>query len=444
MSRAAPAFPDGLAFARPPAPPLERVTARLAPSYERGILTNGPLVRELEERVADRLGVCHVVAVANCTSGLILALHALAPTGPVVLPSFTFSASAHAVAWNGLIPRFAECDADSFQLDPDDAAKCLDGAGALMATHMFGAPCRPDDLRLLAATEGVPLLFDAAHALGSTHRGRAIGGFGDAEVFSLSPTKPVVAGEGGLVATNRDDVAASVRIGRDYANPGDYNTQFVGLNARMSELHAAVALESLAELDDHLVTRNELAARYCEQLRHISGVRVQRVDDGDTTTWKDFTIAIDPEMFGCSRDVLVVALRDDGIDTRCYFDPPVHRQRSHAARADRALPVTERTSSSVLSLPLYRELSSVVVDRVVSVIADAHVHARADMHEHRAWSAAYTMPSARPARATTTRDRHRSKRATPPEPRVHREIDLRSVDELVNESNDKTVDEPRH
>jgi dTDP-4-amino-4,6-dideoxygalactose transaminase len=365
-----PAFPEGLRFARPPAPPLERVVARLAPSYERGVLTNGPLVHELEERTADRLACRHVVAVSSCTAGLMLALRAVEPTGPVVVPSFTFSASAHAIVWNGLAPRFAECDRDTFQLDLADAARRLGGAGALLAVHVFGAPCAPLATERVARDAGVPLVFDAAAAIGASSGGKPLGGFGDAEVFSLSPTKPVVAGEGGLVSTNRDDVAETVRIGRDYGNPGDYNTRFVGLNARMSELHAAVALESLESLDEHLATRAMLAARYRDGLSLLPGLRVQHLADEDLPTWKDLTIAVDAERFGLTRDELVDALRAEGIDTRRYFDPPVHRQRSHAASAPDPLPVTDTVASSVVSLPLYRELSPIDVDRIVSVVAE--------------------------------------------------------------------------
>ncbi len=151
-----PAFPDGLPFVRPPVPPLARVMERLAPSYDRGMLTNGPLVRELEAAAAERLGVRHVLAVSACTSGLMLAVRALVPEGRVVLPSMTFSASAHAVAWNGLQPRFAECEPDTFQMDLADAETLLDGAGALMATHIFGAPCRPVEVEQVAARAGIP------------------------------------------------------------------------------------------------------------------------------------------------------------------------------------------------------------------------------------------------------------------------------------------------
>jgi dTDP-4-amino-4,6-dideoxygalactose transaminase len=368
-----PRFPDGLPFARPPAPPLGGVVARLAPSYLQGALTNGPLVRELEAEVADRLGVRHVVAVASCTTGLMLAIRALASEGSVVLPSFTFSASAHALAWNGLRPVFCECDERSFQIELADAeARIDDDCAAVLATHVFGAPCDAEGVEALAARNGMAVVFDAAHGLGSMRGGRPIGTFGDAEVFSLSPTKPVTAGEGGLVATSRDDVAEAVRLGRDYGNPGDYDTRFVGLNARMSELHAAVALESLDDLDEHLEARHALALRYASALASVPGITVQRVPASDRPTWKDFTIAVHADVFGVSRDGLVAALRAEGVDTRCYFDPPVHRQRSHAGDVTRALPVTDEVAARVVSLPLYRDLGLHDVDRIASVLADVH------------------------------------------------------------------------
>jgi dTDP-4-amino-4,6-dideoxygalactose transaminase len=371
----APAFPEGLPFVRPSVPPLERVTARLRPSYDRGMLTNGPLVRELEAEAATRLGADHVVAVSSCTAGLMLALRALGLDGPVVLPSFTFSASAHAVAWNGLEPRFVDCDPTSFQVDPEAVASDVAGASAVLATHVFGAPCPAETLETIAATAGIPIVFDSAHAFGATRGERRVGTFGRAEIFSMSPTKVVVAGEGGLVATNDSDVATSVRMGRDYGNPGDYDTRFVGLNARLSELLAALALESLAGLDERLDRRRAIAARYCQALTAVPGVTAQRIDAGDSSTFKDFTIAIAEDEFGLDRHDLRRALDAEGIDTRCYFSPPVHRQQSYASLAPRVLPVTDSIAARVVSLPIYEALSDADIDRVAEVIRALNQHA---------------------------------------------------------------------
>jgi len=369
-----PAFADGLPFARPLTPALDAVVARLRPSYECGELTNGRLVRALEELAAERLGVAHVVAVSSCTAGLMLAIQALCPDGPVLLPSFTFSASGHAVAWNGHQPLFAECDPRSFQLDIADAEARLGDAVAILATHIFGAPCPATTIEKLGASLGLPTIFDAAHAFGSLHQGRPVGGFGDAEVFSLSPTKPVVAGEGGLVATRNPELAERLRIGRDYGNPGDYDTLFVGLNARMSEFHAATALESLALLDDQVRLRAALADRYSAGLADLPGITTQEIAPDDTSTYKDFSIIVDPDGFGLSRDGLVRALAAEGVDTRNYFDPPVHRQQAYAHLPTACLPITDEVSSRVTSLPMFARLDPDAVDRVVECIHAVHYH----------------------------------------------------------------------
>lgn len=373
-----PSFPEGVPIARPTRPPLEQVMDRFASSYQAGMLTNGRLVAELEERTADRLGVPYVIAVSSCTSGLMLALQALVDgrAGPVVMPSFTFSATGLAATWNNRGLRFVGSDPASFQIDPGSLVDALDGASALIATHVFGAPCRPAVVEQMARMADVPVLFDAAHAFGSTSLGEAVGGFGDAEVFSLTPTKILVAGEGGLVATRDPGLAERLRVGRNYGNDGSYNIAFPGLNARLSEFHAAMALESLEMLDANLRRRRQLAALYRRCLEAVPGVSVQSIPLSDESTFKDFTVAIDPDVFGIGRDRLVDVLAAEGVETRNYFDPPLHRQTAFAG-ADWAgdLSSVENASRSVLSLPVYPTLETSTIERIVEVIALAHENA---------------------------------------------------------------------
>jgi dTDP-4-amino-4,6-dideoxygalactose transaminase len=371
-----PAFPDGLPFFRPATPSLDRVTARVAPSYDRGVLTNGPLVRQFEAEAADRLGVPHVVAVASCTAGLMLVFQALTRPGTAaVMPSFTFAATAHAARWAGAVPRFAECDVATCQLDVADAADRLDGASLLVATHVFGSPCTPEAVEKLGQSAGLPVVFDAAHGFGATRDGRPLGTFGDAEVFSLSPTKPMTSGEGGLVAIRDDALAERVRLGVDYGNPGDYDTLFAGLNARMSELHAAIGLESLVDLDAHLAIRRELAARYAAALADVPGITPQVVDPRDASTYKDFTVVVDEAAFGLDRDAVAAGLEAEGVGTRPYFSPPVHRQQAYADLDTPELPVTDWVSGRVISLPLWRDMPPAAVDGVVAALAGLGAHA---------------------------------------------------------------------
>lgn len=371
-----PAFPAGLALVRPTLPDTAAIARRLQQVLDSGILTNGPTVRTLEEAVADYVGVDHVVAVSSCTAGIMLVLQACGVSGRVVLPSFTFSASAHAVHWAGGCPSFADIEPLTLTLDPRDAAGRLDGAEALFATHLYGTPCDIERLQEVARGASVPLLFDAAHALGSRRRGRPVGGFGTAEVFSLSPTKVTVAGEGGLIATNDGALAETCRYGRDYGNPGDYDCLFPGLNARMSELHATVALASLAGLDERVAQRSALARRMQDGLTSLATVGFPKVAAGDTSTYKDLTLLVDADRFGLSAAQLARALGSEGIDTRRYYHPPVHRQKAYVGLALPApLPVTDWAAERVLTLPLWSHMTNADLDGAVDAVARIGVHA---------------------------------------------------------------------
>ncbi|MDP9005341.1 MAG: DegT/DnrJ/EryC1/StrS family aminotransferase, partial [Actinomycetota bacterium] len=173
---------------------------------------------------------------------------------------------------------------------------------------------------------------------------------------------------------HRDDVAEAVRLGRDYGNPGDYDCRFPGINARMSELHAAMALESLGMLDEHLERRRVAAQRYRAGLESVEGISAQVVDDGDTSTYKDFTISVD-DGFGVSRDATRQALTAEGIDTRCYFDPPVHAQQAYAHLPPAELPVTDAAAGRVLSLPMFARLPLEAIDAVVEALASIRSYA---------------------------------------------------------------------
>lgn len=364
-----PAFPEGLALVRPSLPP-ETVIDDIRKILSGHVLTNGPYVRELEERAADYVGVRHCVAVSSCTSGLMLVLRVTDLTGEVVVPSFTFAATAHAVEWNGLRPVFADIDPETLLLSPK-AVRQVMGAhtSAILATHTYGTPCDTEGLSEVARGAGIRLFFDAAHAFGSQHQGKRVGGFGDAEVFSLSPTKVLVASEGGIIATNDEMLAERCRIGRDYGNPGDYDCRFVGLNARMSEVHAAIALGSLTNIDERIGRRNALAGLYREAFEAVPGLSFPVVPEGDRSTYKDFTMLVDPDGFGLDAPGLQRALAAEGIESRRYYSPPVHDMRAYQSVvvANGSLPVTDSAARRVLTLPMWTGMT----ERHVARVADA-------------------------------------------------------------------------
>lgn len=365
-----PLFADRLPLVRPSVPDTEALQGDLARILESGVLTDGRYVREFEDRCADHLGVNHCVAVASCTAGLMLLLRAADLSGDVVVPSFTFAATAHAVRWNGLRPVFADIDGSTLTLAPHAVAETVRvRTSAILATHTYGTPCEVEALQTVAGANGLRLFFDAAHAFGSRRAGVAVGGFGDAEVFSLSPTKVLTAGEGGLIATNDDVIAQRCRIGRDYGNPGDYDCRFVGLNARMSEIHAAFALRSLETLEDRIARRNEIARLYRSSLGTTPGVRFAEVSPRDRSTYKDFAILVDPEIFGSEATWLATALAAEGIETRRYFSPPVHAMRAYRGLPlGQPLPYTEVAAERVLCLPIWSDMTNDQVERVAQAI----------------------------------------------------------------------------
>jgi len=362
-----PLFQEKFRFIKPTLPSWTDVSNLYEHSYETQMITNSDLVGNLEDEVEERLSVKECVAVSSCTSGLMLVMKALGLKGEVIIPSFTFFATGHAALWNGLDPVLADCYSDSWTLDPIAAERSItERTSAIIAVHLYGNPANVDALSTLATKYGLKLIFDSAHAFGSKYRGAPIGQYGDAEVFSLSPTKLLVAGEGGLVTTNDASLAAAVRAGRNYGDTGAYDPAFVGLNARMSEFNAALALAGLPLVSRKVHKHNQIAQLYTSLVSDIRGITFQSVHPQDTCTYKDYSIHINSGLFGMSRDALASALAAENIETKRYFYPPLHRQRvfSNLDHADVRLETTENVTNGILSLPIYESLPDEAVRRI--------------------------------------------------------------------------------
>ena len=361
-----------LPIASPTLPSLDSLLPRLREIWDSGELTNGKTVAEFEALVGERMPGRSVVAVNSCTSGLMLALRTLDVQGEVILPSFTFTASAHAVVWAGCTPVFAECDADTHNVNIEDVErKITPRTGAILAVYVSGNPPQLDALEAIAKKHGIRLILDAAHAMGTTYQGRPAGTFGDAEVFSLSPTKTITTCEGGIVSLRDPEVGRRVKIGRNYANPGNYDCQFVGLNARMSELHALVGVESFKMLAQNVKERQRLVQVYRDALRGVKGVHFQEVLSGNTSSQKDLSLRIVAKEFGRTRDEVRAELTKNDIETRTYFAPPVHLQTAYKPWRNQyvgKLPVTEALAHEVLNPPLWVGLSQGDIERVAGVI----------------------------------------------------------------------------
>lgn len=398
-------------FVRPALPAFERVQGAYEEILRGGQLTKGRYVESLEHALAKRLGVRHCVAVSSCTVGLMLVYRALdlsagscrsrrsdaeacavasmeqlsrfgmvrsggrvEPVGEVIIPSFTFLAAPAAIVWNNLRPVFIDVEQPSTNVSLQAVAAAISPRTvAIAACHNFGNPCDVAALEALAAEHGLPLVIDAAHGFGASVHGRPVGKGGTAQVFSLSPTKLLVAGEGGIVATDCDCLAHFVRLGREYGNDGSYDALFPGVNGRMPELSAATALAGLEILDEVAASRRKIAAFYRDELSYLPGVGFVEQARGAESSHKDFSITIDAAKFGMSRDALRRVLADRGIETRTYYNPPCHRQTAfeHFYDRSRPLPMTELLSARSLALPIGAHVDETVAAEVCETIANA-------------------------------------------------------------------------
>jgi len=367
-----PLFSEKVRVATPKLPPTEELLDQIRALLEQSQLTNGETVRLFEEESARYLGVAECVAVSSCTSGLMLVEQLMGLSGEVIVPSFTFFATGHSLLWNGLEPVMIDCDPLTFNLDPQRVEDAVSSrTSAILGVHIFGCPGPVKELEEIAARRGLRLIFDGAHAFGSQISGAPIACWGDATVYSLTPTKPLVAGEGGLVATDDRDLAARLRQARNYGKGDDYDCPLLGLNARMTEIQAALARAGLPLVEDGVQRRNELAAIYEDRLGDVAGLRLQAVEPPLRSSRKDFAMVIDAAQFGHTRDQVESFLADDNIETRRYFDPPLHRQRLYQpyyASPNGSLPVTEKISSNVLCLPLHAGLDDYVVELIAGRI----------------------------------------------------------------------------
>lgn len=370
-----PMFAQRVPIVRPVLPSLADLDADLAAMLDSGMVTKGRHLAAFEEAVALALRVKHAVAVSSCTSGLMLAYRGLGLTGEVVVPSYTFMATVSSLVCAGLRPVFAEVEGGSTNLDPAAAEKAITNeTSAVVAVHNFGAPADIAGLEGVARRHGLRLVFDAAHGFGSQYQGSPVGAQGDAQVYSLSPTKLLVAAEGGIVATNNDDLAEYVRRGREYGMGDGYDSLFAGINARMSELHALLGLRGLAGLEEAVRCRQQTAALYREHLGGLPGIRFQEVRAGDRSSYKDFAIFVDAAEFGIDRDTLAAALARENIDSRKYYDPPVHEQTAYRQWGDRdeSFPITRSLSRQVLCLPIWSRMDAGVVERICQAIRRIH------------------------------------------------------------------------
>ncbi|HSC91326.1 MAG TPA: DegT/DnrJ/EryC1/StrS family aminotransferase [Gaiellaceae bacterium] len=360
---------------QPPAIGEEEIAA-VAATLRSGWLTTGPSAAELERRAAEYLQAEHVLALASGTAALHLALVALGvgPGDEVITTPITWPATANVIVHTGATPVFVDVQDDTLNLDPARAAEAVTGrTKAVLPVHLYGQPADLDPIWAL----GLPVVEDAAHAFESRYRGRKLGGLSDATCFSLYATKNVAAGEGGLLATNRAEVAEAVQDLRlmRRGHGSLYDLPVPGYKANLSDVLASIALVQLDKLERHAAIRRRQFELYDEAVAELEGITPVARDPRDTHAHHLYAVRIDPARAGATREAYMAALAEERISTSIHF-LPVHRLRWYAERFpdQPGLPVAERAGAELLSLPVSPAHAEEDILDVVAALR--RVHAR--------------------------------------------------------------------
>jgi dTDP-4-amino-4,6-dideoxygalactose transaminase len=363
-------IPIATPIARPHLPDCGQFMELVAELFESRKLSNfGKYSQLLEQRAATALGHPSPLCVANCDMGLTLAWRALGcHSGEVIVPSFTFCSTVNALSWNGLTPVFADIDPLTFCLNPEDVRRRITSRTVGIApVHTYGCPAPIAELEAIAMKFGLKTVYDAAHGLGASYRGQGLGAFGDASAFSLSGTKLVTGGEGGLVTFRDPGAAERFRLLRAYGFAGDYNCKEIGLNGKLSELNAALGWLSLDMLLESAEKRHEQVRQYKDELADSADIYFQHLLDNCAHGYKDFAILFrKPEQ----RADAEAALARRGVQTKRYFFP-AHRMAAYANRGTSDLSVTDHIYERVLCLPIYFDLQPDEIHSICRVILNA-------------------------------------------------------------------------
>ena len=371
-----PAFPEPVHVGRPNIGDRAALMQRFEDILDSRWLTNrGRQVQEFEKRLAERLGVKHCIAMCNATIALEIVTRALEMKGEVIVPSMTFIATAHALQWQEITPVFCDIDPDTHTLDVERVEEMITPrTTGIVGVHVWGRPCDIEGLTDIAKRNNLKLVFDAAHAIGCGHRGRAIGGFGDAEVFSFHATKVLNSFEGGAVTTNDDALAEKVRLMQNFGFAGLDNAIHIGTNGKMSEISAAMGIVSLDSFDDFVACNKRNYLQYLNELGDIPGLRFVRYDENESNNYQYIVATIDEEKAGLSRDALIKVLHAENVLARRYFWPGCHRMqpyRSYYPHAHLLLPNTERVASQLLILPTGTALGAPEISTICAIIRQA-------------------------------------------------------------------------
>lgn len=376
-----PAFERRLHVGRPNISNRSRLLERINDILDRAWLTNnGEYVQEFERRIAEFVGVKHCIAMCNATIALEITIRGLGLTGEVIVPSMTFIATAHALQWQEINPVFCDIDPISLCIDPHRVeAMITPRTTGIIGVHLFGRPCDVDALAEIASKRHLELIYDSAHAFGCSTKGRMIGTFGHAEIFSFHATKFLNTFEGGAVVTNDDHLAHKIRLMKNFGFAGYDNVIYIGTNGKMTEVCAAMGLTSLECLDELIEVNRRNYHCYKLGLAQVPGITVVPYDERERCNYQYIVLLIDESVAHLSRDEILKILEAENVLARRYFYPGCHRMepyRSYLPHAGLLLPVTEKVAAQLLSLPTGTSVDPVDIAVICDIIRCAVANAQ--------------------------------------------------------------------
>ncbi len=368
-----PVFNNKLHVGRPNLGDRQKLIDRINELLDRNWLTNrGPFVREFEQKVAEIVGVKHCIAMCNGTVALEITIRALELQGEVIIPSFTFIATAHALQWQEITPVFCDINPKDYTINPDQIESLITPrTTGIIGVHLWGRVCNIVKLTEIARRYNLKLMFDASHAFCCSFHGRMVGSFGDAEVFSFHATKFINTFEGGAVTTDDDQLANKIRLMKNFGFADMDKVEYIGTNGKMNEVSAAMGLTSLESIDKIVSANYRNYNQYIKELEEINGVRLLDYNEKERCNYQYIVIEIDEETIGISRDELFKVLRAEGILARRYFYPCCHNMepyRSYFPHAKLLLPQTERLMHKVIALPTGTSVGLQDISRVCDII----------------------------------------------------------------------------
>lgn len=347
----------------------------------RWLSNNGPLVCEFESRIAEYVGAKYCVATCNATVALELATRALEFKGEVILPSYTFVATAHALQWQEITPVFADIDPCTYNIDPKSVERLITPrTSGIVGVHVWGRPCAIEALEQIGRQRGLKVMYDAAHAFGCSYRGKMIGGFGQCEVFSFHATKFLNSFEGGAIVTNDDSLVEKLRLMRNFGFAGYDNVVYLGVNGKMTEVCAAMGLTSLESIDEVVAINRKNYLTYQEEMDGLAAISVIGYDAQERNNYQYIVVSVDSDQSPLNRDELIDVLHADNVLARKYFWPGCHRMepyRSLQPNASLMLQETERLAAQTLVLPTGQAINSQSVKSICGIIKYALENAEA-------------------------------------------------------------------